>query len=318
MSSRASYPAAFLWIASLVLSAGVGACAGTSVSEFTVSTADDAGAAVVHPVDAAAEDAVAPEGLDGSADTMAAAAVYQGNPLCNASQATSCCYPDALNYCGPAPCESPSDAGADAGGGGYSQPVEYGCHLVPTPPPSSAVMGSTPRPDAQVLQSVTPSCTPAGLLLDGSQCHGPADCAPGYECVGSPGTCRHYCCSGNTSCRIDQFCDIQPTASGSSMEVPVCMPAHTCDLLQPGTCPSGQTCAVVREDGSLSCVQVGAATAGKSCQTEHCASDLVCLGAATRTCYALCKVGYANQCPGSQTCKGGLPLFVDPSVGVCQ
>ena len=102
------------------------------------------------------------------------------------------------------------------------------------------------------------------------------------------------------------------------MEVPVCMPAHPCDLLQPGTCPSGQTCAVVREDGSLSCVEVGAAPAGKSCQTEHCASDLVCLGAATRTCYALCQVGKSNQCPASQTCKGGLPLFVDPSVGVCQ
>ena len=155
MSPRASYPAAFLWIASLVFSAGVEACAGTSVSEFTVATApDDAGTAVVHGMDAAtdASTAAAPDGLDGSAEAMAAAAVYQGNPLCNASPATSCCYPDALSVCGPATCESPSDAGPAEGGGGYSQPVEYGCHLVPSPPPSSPVMGSPPRPDAQVLQ----------------------------------------------------------------------------------------------------------------------------------------------------------------------
>jgi hypothetical protein len=136
--------------------------------------------------------------------------------------------------------------------------------------------------------------------------------------VGSAGTCRHYCCSGNQSCRLDQFCDIQRTSSGSTLNVPVCVPTRQCDLLQPGTCPSGDTCAVVREDGSLSCVEVGSATVGQSCQAEHCASGLVCLGAATRTCYALCEVGKQNQCPTSQTCKGGLPLFVDPSVGVCQ
>jgi hypothetical protein len=308
MSSRASYPAAFLALVALVLPAGVGAC-GASAVGFTVSSSEDAGApAVVHGVDASQDDGPSAEA---GTEAMPAAAVYQGNPLCNASPATGCCYPDALSLCGPAACESPSDAGVDAVGG-YSQQVAYGCHLVPTPLPAA----TTGSPD---VQAVTPSCTPAGLGLDGALCHDPADCAPGYECVGgSIGTCRHYCCGGNGACRLDQFCDIQRTSSGSAMNVPVCMPTRQCDLLQPGTCPSNQTCAVVREDGSLSCVAVGSAKAGQSCQAEHCASGLVCLGAATRTCYALCQVGKPNQCPASQTCKGGLPLFVDPSAGVCQ
>ena len=264
---------------------------------------------MVHGDDASAEDAPAAEG---GTEAMTAAAVYQGNPLCNASPATSCCYPDALSVCGPAACESSTDGGADAFGGGYSQQVVYGCHLVPGPLPASTTGGSA------AVQAVTPSCTPGGLGLDGALCHDPGDCAPGYECVGTVGTCRHYCCGGNGACRVDQFCDIQRTTSGSTMNVPVCVPTRQCDLLQPGTCPSGETCAVVREDGSLSCVTVGNAMAGQSCQAEHCASGLVCLGAATRTCYALCQVGKANQCPASQTCKGGLPLFVDPSIGVCQ
>jgi hypothetical protein len=307
MSSRASFPAAFFVLA---LAASLGACGASAVSGFTVPAPEDAGGPnLIHDVDASPADAPAPEA---GTEATTAAAVYQGNPLCNASTATSCCYPDTLNVCSPAACEPPSDAGADAAGG-YSQQAGYGgCHLVPGPIPASAATGSP------AAQAVTPSCTPAGLGLDGALCHNPDDCAPGYECVGNIGTCRHYCCSGNGACRVDQFCDIQRTASGSTMNVPVCVPTRQCDLLQPGTCPSNQTCAVVREDGSLSCVAVGDAMAGQSCAAEHCGSGLVCLGAATRTCYALCQVGKANQCPASQTCKGGLPLFVDPSVGVCQ
>ena len=74
----------------------------------------------------------------------------------------------------------------------------------------------------------------------------------------------------------------------------------------------------MREDGTDSCVAVGSATAGQSCETEHCAAGLVCLGATARTCYALCEIIGAGQCPAPQTCKGGPPLFQDPGVGVCQ
>jgi hypothetical protein len=162
---------------------------------------------------------------------------------------------------------------------------------------------------------------PAGLGLDGALCHDGNDCAPGYECVGDAGAatvCRHYCCAGNSACRVDQFCDIQQTAGGLAMNVPVCMPVRQCDLLQPLACPANQTCAVVREDGSKSCVALGDAMTGQSCETEHCAAGLMCLGATARTCYALCQVNLPGQCPAAQSCKGGPPLFLDPGVGVCQ
>jgi len=112
------------------------------------------------------------------------------------------------------------------------------------------------------------------------------------------------------------------------MSVPVCMPLRQCELVaaldlegglpQPATCPSGQTCAVVREDGATSCVAIGTATAGQSCETEHCAAGFVCLGATVRTCYALCLMTDPGPCPAPQACKGGPPLFADPGVGVCQ
>lgn len=260
--------------------------------------------------------------LDDAAEgAPAVVATFQGSPLCNASTATSCCYPDSLSLCAPTACEAPSDAGLLDGPGGYAQ-VVFGCHLAPAPSASTdAAMASTPP-----VPLVAPACLPAGLGLSGAPCHAPADCAPGYECVGTDGTCRHYCCTGNSACKPDvQFCDIQQAVQvgqvgqASPMSVPVCMPIEPCALLQPGACPPGETCAVVREDGSKSCVAVGNASVGDSCETDHCKADLVCLGAPGKHhCYALCKMTQPGQCPPTQTCKGGLPLFLDPGFGVCE
>jgi hypothetical protein len=194
--------------------------------------------------------------------------------------------------------------------------VVFGCHLAPAPSaPGDAATASTPP-----VPQVAPACLPAGLGLNGALCRAPADCAPGYECVASDGTCRHYCCTGNSACLPDvQFCDIQQTAQASPLSVPVCMPIEPCALLQPGACPLHETCAVVREDGSKSCVAVGNASVGESCETDHCKADLVCLGAPRyHHCYSLCKMTQPGQCPPTQTCKGGLPLFVDPGFGVCE
>lgn len=256
---------------------------------------------------------------DAAVEASPAVAVYQGNPLCNASPATSCCYPDALSLCAPTACE-PTDAGAGAGdaSGGLASQVAYGCHLAPAAAANGSASDAT---SATAVAQVNPVCMPAGLGLDGAPCHEPDDCAPGYECVGADGTCRHYCCAGSSACELDQFCDIQQTTQTTgtvTMSVPVCMPVHHCDLLQPGECPGGQTCAVVREDGSESCVAIGNATVGQSCETDHCAAGLVCLGATVRTCYTLCQMSVAGQCPATQSCKGGPPLFLDPGVGVCQ
>jgi hypothetical protein len=99
------------------------------------------------------------------------------------------------------------------------------------------------------------------------------------------------------------------------------MPIDSCPLLVLGGCGLyiPKTCAVVREDGRTSCVAIGNAKAGESCDTEHCGMNLVCLGSpGERTCFALCHTK-SPTCPGaSQKCQGGLPLFPDPDIGICQ
>jgi hypothetical protein len=254
-------------------------------------------------------------GDDAGPLAMTGVAAYQGSPLCNASPATNCCYPDSTHVCLPTPCEAPSDAGVPDGPGGFASEVIFGCHVAPAPPGNAAAA-------APNVPAVAPACVPAGLGRDGAPCAAGGDCAPGYECVGSAptATCRPYCCAGNIACLPDQFCDIQHTAQAAPINVPVCMPVEPCDLLANTGCNPGQTCAVVRENGSSSCVATGTAVASASCETEHCAAGLVCLGApapGARTCYKLCDMkAVPSKCAAPQTCKGGLPLFLEPGAGV--
>lgn len=226
-----------------------------------------------------------------------------GSPLCGAltpaAAATATCDPDApttAKACGVAPDAQPGD-------------TALACRLLP------AVGANT------ASGVVQPVCAPAGPGGDGSWCKTSSECAAGYDCVGA-GTCQHYCCAGNVECVTDEFCDIQPTTQLTGVRVPVCMPiqpAGGCTLLATTSCPEAQTCSVVREDGATSCVAIGAQKAGEACETAHCAADLVCLGTpGERTCFELCSTATAAQCSVSQKCKGGLPLFQDNSIGICQ
>jgi hypothetical protein len=202
------------------------------------------------------------------------------------------------------------DAGTDA-----AAPNPFGCHV-------------TQLSDA----GIAPVCTTAGAGADGDSCTDSRDCAAGYECVGA-GTCRRYCCSG--SCDSTHFCDVQPEAhpagAGAPVPVPVCMPLQPCGLpgeaSDAGRCPSAvETCAVVLAGSSselvpvASCVQTGMAPVGASCEAQHCAAGLTCIGSwGNKICYTLCDTTDASaECHGSQVCSGGLPLFPDPSTGVCK
>jgi hypothetical protein len=132
---------------------------------------------------------------------------------------------------------------------------------------------------------------------------------------------------GDGACGSDQFCDIQPTAKDPGELVPVCVPIRPCGLLNlwsdAGACPSAQTCAVARLDtGLTSCVAIGAAGEGDSCDTDHCASGLLCLGP-TKTvpghsCFRLCHTQGATECAANQICHTGRPTFLNPLVGVCE
>jgi hypothetical protein len=213
-----------------------------------------------------------------------AAHLVVGSPLCNAS--LSGCHPDAS---------------------GANDNAQLACR----------VQAASRDAGAQ------PVCSPSGTATDGMSCSGASDCAPGYECTGF-GTCRHYCCAGDCT-NQNEFCDVQ-SMTGSATRVPVCMPIRSCSLLDQvngaGPCPRNQTCAVVRDNGATSCVGVGRKQAGDECDTEHCEPGLVCLGTSgDRRCYMLCHTTQAsNECTSTtkQMCKGGLPLFPLPGIGICE
>ncbi|MGH7270057.1 MAG: hypothetical protein ACREJ3_06460 [Polyangiaceae bacterium] len=233
----------------------------------------------------------------------AAAPSAQGNPLCNASYVG--CYPDVATTakaCGLVPDGGVVEFAQGDGG------AVLGCHVQAT---QNALAAPGP--------AVAAVCLPAGGGRDGSPCTRATDCAATYECVGAPGVCLHYCCAGNSACSSTEFCDVKPLAQDPSTAVPVCVPEITCALLHDATwCSPDETCQIVRENGDTSCVPIGPAQEGQSCDDVHCGQGLVCLGATgTRRCYTLCHTATATECTRGQTCSGGLQLFQDPAAGWC-
>ena len=227
----------------------------------------------------------------------------QGSPLCNASGWMGC-YPDNAKTARGSDCNGPAE-GRGNDGGVVGSDTPSACHVE--------------RADA----GVQPVCTGSGSSTDGMTCGGPTDCAPGYECIGS-GRCQPYCCRGECS-QSNDFCDIQPTAADPALKVPVCMPIQGCGLLDSdgGACPPEATCAVVRPDtGTTGCVAIGPRQPGEECNTSDCARGLTCLGASgQKTCYILCHTGQRTQeCAETpkQICKGGIPLFPAPGIGICE
>jgi hypothetical protein len=242
---------------------------------------------------------------DATAPVASPALPYQGSSLCRASRGGSGCYPDdMINACDFTIDPDAPDGAVDAGFN-----VAPACHVV--------AGGLIPQ------TTCLPSTVPG---MYASTCANSTECSPGYECVAG-GTCRHYCCAGNSACSENQFCDVQPMAESPQTLVPVCLaqipcvlvPLAACSALSDG-CPPSDQCSVVRDDGATSCVAVGTAQDGDLCEQEHCARGLVCLGPlGSRRCEPLCCTADPSACKGSnRTCIGTLPLFPNPTVGACQ
>ncbi len=237
----------------------------------------------------------------GTGDAASGAALQFGNILCNGTAAL--CRPDGedgvTSQCG-APV---SYDGGPSGSGTGSDASLLSCHVV--------AMNDDGGYD------LAPTCTPSGTGHNGASCTASSDCASGFECVGQPGTCRKYCC--DTDCKDQTFCDIQYETDDEKVKVPVCEPVKSCTLLNSANdCSADETCTVVDESGTTSCVATGPALVGESCDIVHCATNLVCLGDLNaRKCYQLCSTAAAS-CPSGLTCMSSAPLFKQPDVGVCQ
>jgi hypothetical protein len=274
------------------------ACVASAIFTAGCGDASTAGADVATPT---LIQAFTPDASDASPpiDALPAAVAVQttrGSSLCHATSTS--CYPDDLvNACDLGPAAGDANI-LDAGEGGIA------CHVV------------------QGSKGVAPACLPAGFGLDNSTCLLPTDCAVGHECVGS-GACHQYCCDGNSACSANEFCDIQPTTHDPNLLVPVCMPEFPCTLLDNDSCPANQQCAVVRDDGSTSCIAIGPQRDGQSCEDAHCERGFMCLGPeGSRRCATLCYTASTTGCEATfgaaKTCTGALPLFLSPTVGVCQ
>ena len=277
---------------------GVCSLGGTPGCSSEVDAANASVSTIVMPSGGQGDDA---GGASEAGANGVPASQVAGSPLCNASTWMGC-YPDDQHVARDRDCNQ-GGGGADASSALENAPLA--CRVQP---PSAG-------------GAAAPVCVPAGSATDGMTCHGPADCAAGYECIGS-GVCRRYCCAGDCSSQ-NEFCDIQVMAADSSTKVPVCMPVDSCGLLdQPsdaGPCPTNETCSVVSDNGTRSCVATGSGQAGDPCDTADCEAGLVCLGSAgARRCYVLCHTMGSPECGHKQTCKGGLPLFLVPGVGICE
>ncbi len=264
----------------------------------------------------------APETLDASGGGASEAATTSsvnkwGSALCGVQfgcdpDEAAQCSPLAADFKGDAGAGTPSlvDAGSPAPNGDASVPYDAG-----NANPADGIYACRVARRASANGTIGAQCVAAGAGKDGDACRASADCGPGFECVGSPGQCRRYCCA--TPCGNERVCDKQIVTGNEGLTVPVCMPIHPCKLLGK-SCPNGETCGIADQiDGRTSCLAAGAAQAGESCEQENCAGDHTCLGeVGARLCYKLCSKSHSD-CPSGSKCKGTTPLFQDPDLGVC-
>ncbi len=261
-----------------------------------------------NPEDAGRDQIVADVPMPDSAPDATPSTV---NPLCGKGCLPD--DPDALE-CSASPGAEPPD-----GGDASAADAPDGDPDAATPPPAKyacVVKGANGTPTAE--------CSLAGSGENGSPCVSEAGCAPGLACVsdGTTAACRPYCCEQATTCATGAFCTERPLAAPAgqpALSVPVCVPADDCSLDEPYPCPTGKqckcktgtACAIVKEDGTTSCVVPGVGRAGEACP---CAAGYVC-SKSTNTCLKLCSTAAVKTECGTGKCLSvaGLP----DGFGVC-
>jgi hypothetical protein len=160
---------------------------------------------------------------------------------------------------------------------------------------------------------IAAQCGRAGASGDGDPCMSATDCGAELGCIATGVTpiCRAYCCSGLEACPANTYCVKAPMAESTTSEIPVCVPAMPCELLDDATCPSGLTCTIVRESGTTSCVSPGVGTYGQACP---CAAGYTCSWA-DGTCLQLCHTN-GTECGPNAFCQGGQQPYPD-GIGHC-
>ena len=229
---------------------------------------------------------------------------------------------------------------AEAGTGGEAMvvpPTTYGylcggsmpgCSTDPTssdcaPGGDPSMGGGSPDGSTRTCQLVAgdtqidATCGMAGPGASGDVCTSATSCQPGLGCatVGDAdladlAVCEPFCCGDPEDCPTKTYC--KPTSLvGTQLPIPVCTPATQCELLNDDAwCKPGQACAIVRDDGTTSCIDAGPSQADGACP---CAAGYNC-SAATGTCLKLCHIG-SDEC-GTGICQGGTKPYPQ-GIGFC-
>ncbi|MFZ5891089.1 MAG: hypothetical protein ACOY0T_08560 [Myxococcota bacterium] len=188
---------------------------------------------------------------------------------------------------------------AGAGGTGGAGMPDYACRVT--------------RIDNNTPLSV---CAPSGDGGIDAPCFSGSDCTAGLACARyrNVARCRPYCCHGDDACSPGTYCTEQPLVDDSipstvsSLLVPVCAPADSCDLEEPFPCPtdrvcqcpSGKACLVVRNDGTTTCETPGMGELGDTCPCKY---GYVCSRATgVGVCQQLCSISNESSLP---RCTGG-------------
>jgi hypothetical protein len=160
-------------------------------------------------------------------------------------------------------------------------------------------------------------CGPVGKSGEGFVCMTADNCQAGMGCAATPnggGVCKSYCCGEPEACPTKTYCAAQPMAEDpENVVIPVCIPATNCPLLTKDACLNGLACAIVRDDGTTSCVPPGEGQLNEGCP---CADGFVC-SKFFNQCKKLCHIGKdAEDCGGNATCQAGSDSYPE-GFGAC-
>ncbi|MBK8012596.1 MAG: hypothetical protein IPK13_14695 [Deltaproteobacteria bacterium] len=141
-------------------------------------------------------------------------------------------------------------------------------------------------------------CTALGAE-EGTRCYALCDAASDFTCPTHPNISQAYVC--------------MPLVD---LSYGLCvLTGSQCDVLNPSTCDSDETCSVF--GGVTSCVPAGDLSAGEDCSTASCASGLSCIKLSDRptpVCLSPCDAN-TRECPNAEDVCVGLEGF---SFGLCQ
>jgi len=146
-------------------------------------------------------------------------------------------------------------------------------------------------------------CTPAGNAGEGMACGGGTACQSGLICLdlGGGAVCFQPC---------DEFtpCDDpegQRCTGLQDLDFGVCQERpETCDPVDPQSCPAGQTCSLIDNDGNTGCTTAGSSEVGESCAEEACVRGAICIniGGQGAQCWQACDAD--NPCGDGGMCSG--------------